>query len=348
MSLTRSEIDPCTGKFNDVPVGSASPTGARLKWTWRSGSSSLVKYAREYKATSSNGVVETKNNITAGQYISPIAEWIFPELTAPGAQPGKLDFTQMTWLANGLGPDADGKVWGPITPWPDSSAPAAPKACEATTPTTPTSSAPASSGTADPTVATPTANAGADLKIRPGNAATLAGKADNAASFPTGDLTYAWVQTAGPTVSLTNANTASAKFTIPAATSAISYTFELTVTSKSLNTQSKDTVVVGNGVDTVTVTSYTWTNQQGGTIAVTAESSITDGSATLTLQLLTPNAGNALTMVKGQNGKFTYNARSTKQPSGGVRVTSTIGGVGNKTTLSQKLKRWHARFFATT
>ena len=360
--LTRSEVDPCTGKVVDQDIGSATPQGARLKWEWRSESTSLVKYAREYKATSSNGVKETNGGqIMAGQYVAPVAEWIFPEITAPGTQPAKLDFTQMTWLTNGLGPDANGKVWGPLAPWPDSSAPAAPKACEAAPPTTsstpasstattPASSAPAATGTADPTVPTPTANAGPDLKIRPSNVASLVGKADNAASFPTDDLTYSWAQIAGPTVTLAGATAATAKFTVPTATSAVSYSFELTVSSKSKGTLSKDTVVVGNGVDTVIITAYTWTNTQGGSIAVTAQSSVTDGTAKLTLQLMNPNAGSALTMtaVTGSPGKFTYNARSTKQPSQGVRVTSNLSGIGNRTTITQKLKRWHARFFGTT
>ena len=241
--LTRSEIDPCTGKVVDQDIGSATPQGARLKWEWRSESTTLIKYAREYKATSSRGVKETNGGqILAGQYVAPVAEWIFPEITAPGTQPAKLDFTQMTWLTNGLGPDANGKVWGQLFPWPDASAPAAPKACEAFTPTTsstpvssdattPTSAAPSASGTADPTIPTPTANAGADLKIKPSAVATMIGKADNAASFPTDDLTYSWAQIAGPTVTLTGATAATAKFTVPSATSSVSYSFELTVTS---------------------------------------------------------------------------------------------------------------------
>jgi hypothetical protein len=362
--LTRSEIDPCTGKIVDQDVGSATPQGARLKWTWRSESTSLIKYAREYKATSSNGVKETNGGqILAGQYIAPIAEWIFPEITAPGTQPAKLDFTQMTWLTNGLGPDANGKVWGPINPWPDTSAPAAPKACEVITPTTsssstpassdataPTSAAPSSAGTPESTVPTPVANAGPDFKVRPTNVATLAGKANNAASFAATDLTYSWTQVSGPSVALTSATAATAKFTVPTATAPISYSFELTVSSKASGTQSKDVMVVGNNVDVVTITSYTWTNSQSGTIAVTAQSSITDGTPTLTLQLMNPGAGPVLQMVAvaGSPGKFTYNARSTKQPSQGVRVTSSLNGVGNRSTITAKVKRWHARFFGTT
>lgn len=353
--LTRSEIDPCTGKVVDQDIGSASPQGARLKWEWRSESTTLIKYAREYKATSSNGVKETNGGqILAGQYIAPVAEWIFPEITAPGTQPAKLDFTQMTWLTNGLGPDANGKVWGPISPWPDASSPAAPKACEATTPTTsstpassdattPTSAASSTSATPDPNV--PIANAGKDLTVKPSAIATLVGTADNVGSFT--DLTYNWAQVAGPSVALTGATAATAKFTVPSATSAVSYSFELTVASKSKGTQSKDTVVVDNSYDTVTITAYTWTNSQSGTISVTAQTTNTTNK--LTLQLMNPTAGPILTMVpvSGSPGKFSYNARSTKQPSQGVKVTSSGGGSSSRTTISQKLKRWHARFFDT-
>jgi hypothetical protein len=63
------------------------------------------------------------------------------------------------------------------------------------------------------------------------------------------------------------------------------------------------------------------------------------------MQLMNPTAGAVLTMVDAGKGKWTYTARSTKQPSGGVRVTSSFKGVGDKATLSQKVKRWHARFF---
>jgi hypothetical protein len=356
VTISRMEIDPCTGETNDVPVGTASPTGARLKFSWRSGSSSLIKYAREYKATASTGTKETNGGqILAGQYVAPIAEWIFPELTSPGAFPGKLDFSQMTNLRDGIGPDSNGNVWGPLNPWPDTSAPAPFKTCDTTTPTTPTSSAPASSGTETPSdvpTPTPTVNAGADQKVRPGVIASLAGKVSNTASFPSGDLTYSWVQT-GPEakVALTGASAATATFAVPSATATVSYTFDLTVKSKSTGTNSTDTIIVTNnptGDDIVTVTSYTWTSQQGGTISVSAQSNVVDGSAKLTLQLMNPTAGAVLTMVDAKKGLYTYTARSTKQPSGGVRVTSNFRGVGERATLSQKLKRWHARFFGTT
>jgi hypothetical protein len=262
----------------------------------------------------------------------------------------------MTNLRDGIGPDSKGNVWGPLNPWPDTSAPAPFKTCDATTPTTPTSSAPASTETgtspSDVPIATPSVNAGADQKVRPGVIVSLVGKVDNAASFSSGDLTYSWNQTGpdGAKVTLTGASAATATFAVPSATASVSYTFDLTVKSKSAGTSSTDTIIVTNdpkGADVVTVTSYTWTSQQGGTLSVSAQSNVVDGSAKLTLQLMNPTAGAVFTMVDAKQGKFTYTARSTKQPSAGVRVTSNLLGVGNKTTLSQKLKRWHARFFGS-
>lgn len=320
----------------------------RNKWTWRATSSTIVKYAREYRVTSSGGTKATNGGqITAGQYVAPVTEWIFPEPGVPGLQPGKLDFSQFTQLRDGIGPDSDGNVWGQLFPWPDSSTPAPFNACTGGTgtgtETTPTTSTPAGSGTsAAPDVA---ANAGPDASTRPGVVVTLSGKADNAGSLPAGDLSYSWSQTAGPTVTLTGATAATASFTAPSTAAVASYTFELTVSSKSLGTKSTDTVVVMNDPkanDAVIIDSYTTTTQQGGTISVTAHSNVVDGSAKLTLQLLNPTAGGILTMTSAGGGKYTYNARSTKQPSGGIKVTSNLGGTISKTTTSSKRRSFIA------
>ena len=298
--------------------------------------------------TSSGGTKATNGGqITAGQYVAPVTEWIFPEPGVPGLQPGKLDFTQFGQLADGLGPDADGNFWGQLNPWPDAKAPAASNACTGGTGTgtgtTPTSSTPAGSGTSTaPDVA---ANAGPDASARPGVVVSLSGKPDNAGSLPSGDLSYSWSQTAGPTVTLSGGAAATASFTAPSVAALTSYTFELTVSSKSLGTKSTDTVVVTNdpkAIDAVVIDSYTTTKQQGGSISMTAHSNVVDGSAKLTLQLLNPNAGAALTMTSAGGGKFTYNARSTKQPSGGIKVTSNLGGTVSKTTTSSKRRRFVA------
>jgi hypothetical protein len=331
------DIDPCTGAVTEVEVGSASPVGVRNKWTWRASSTTLVKYAREYKVKTLGGTKATNGGqITAGQYVAPVGEWIFPEPGVPGHQPGKLDFSNFGHLANGLGPDSNGDVWGQLSPWPDATAPAV-KTCTATT--TPTSSAPASTGTGLSGFA---ANAGPDISTRPGVVVTLSGKADNSAALPSGDLSYAWTQISGPTVTLTGGASSTASFTAPSVGALTKYTFALTVTSASEKSNSVDNVDVSsdpNAFDTVVIDSYTTTTQNGGTISITAHSNVVDGTAKLTVQLLNPTAGAALTMTSAGGGKYTYNAKSTKKPTGGITVTSNLKGKSTITATTARRRR---------
>ena len=81
----------------------------------------------------------------------------------------------------------------------------------------------------DPTVNyPPQANAGADQSVTSGANVTLDGSAstDSDGSI----VSYLWEQTAGTTVTLTDANTATASFTVPDVTETTSWSFSLTVT----------------------------------------------------------------------------------------------------------------------
>lgn len=124
LTISRNEVDPCTGDVKAVAVGSANPAGGgnRNKWIWRASSSVLTTYTREYNITASSGTRSTNGGqILAGQYIQPVGEWIFPENTNPGTIPAKNDFSSFSWLRWGSGPDADGNIWGPLSPWPGES-----------------------------------------------------------------------------------------------------------------------------------------------------------------------------------------------------------------------------------
>ena len=350
--ISRIDIDPCGGTPTEVEVGSATPVGVRNKWTWRASSTTLTKYAREYRVTTVGGTKATNGGqITAGQYVAPVTEWIFPEPGVPGHQPGKLDFTTFGHLRDGLGPDANGDVWGQLDPFPDSTTPSA-KTCTAIT--TPTSSAPASSGTAGAGTGTGTtpalsgfsANAGPDINTRPGVVVKLAGKADQASTLPANDLTYSWSQISGPAVTLTGAGTPTASFTTlssPTPIAAVNYTFALTVKSASEATTSTDNVVVFSDpttLDIVVIDSYTTTTQNGGTVSVTAHTNVVDGSATLSVQLVTgTTAGTAIPMTNSGGGKFQLNVRSTKKPTGGIIVTSSAKGKASSTTTTTKRRR---------
>jgi hypothetical protein len=350
--ISRIDIDPCGGTPTEVQVGSATPVGVRNKWTWRATSATLTKYAREYRVTTVGGTKATNGGqITAGQYVAPVTEWIFPEPGVPGHQPGKLDFSTFGHLRDGLGPDANGDVWGQLSPWPDATAPSA-KTCTAIT--TPTSSAPATSGTAGAGTGTGTApalsgfaaNAGPDVNTRPGVVVKLVGKADNSSTLPANDLTYSWSQISGPTVTLTGAGSPTPSFTAPSSpssTAIVKYSFALTVTSASEATNSTDNVDVSsdpNAVDTIVIDSYTTTTQNGGTISVTAHTNVVDETAKLSIALVngaTPST--AVLMANSGGGKFTYNVRSTKKPTGGIVVTSNFKGKTASTTTTTKRRR---------
>lgn len=87
----------------------------------------------------------------------------------------------------------------------------------------------------------PVANAGIDQTVDEGIAVTLDG---TASTDPDNDIaSYAWVQTAGSSVTLTDDNLATASFTAPNVTVAETLTFELTVTD-ALNNVATDTVDV--------------------------------------------------------------------------------------------------------
>ena len=85
----------------------------------------------------------------------------------------------------------------------------------------------------------PGANAGPDRNVTPGSAATLSGSGTDSDGSITG---YAWSQIAGPSVTLSGANTATASFTAPSSNTTLS--FRLIVTDNQGAT----------GTDEVTIT----------------------------------------------------------------------------------------------
>jgi hypothetical protein len=117
------EVDPCTGQVTETTVGTAASgnKGPRNKFEWRASSTTRTKYTREYLITGSTGTQSTNGGqITAGQYVQPVTEWIFPENAVMGVAPAKNDFTGFTHLVNGLGPDENNptQVWGQLDPFP--------------------------------------------------------------------------------------------------------------------------------------------------------------------------------------------------------------------------------------
>jgi hypothetical protein len=86
----------------------------------------------------------------------------------------------------------------------------------------------------------PIANAGADQDVNEGTTATLDGSASSDSDGTV--VSYAWTQTAGPTVALTGADTASPTFTAPSVDADTVLTFRLIVTDNDGAASEPDTV----------------------------------------------------------------------------------------------------------
>ena len=89
----------------------------------------------------------------------------------------------------------------------------------------------------------PQANAGVDQDIYEGQSATLDASASSDADGDNDIITYLWQQTAGPEVSITNADSEVASFTAPAVEADTNLSFELTVTDAA-NVSATDSVII--------------------------------------------------------------------------------------------------------
>ncbi|KAL1297994.1 hypothetical protein AAFC00_006500 [Neodothiora populina] len=340
------DVDPCTGAETERSVGAASYKAGdvRNKWTWRSDSTTFSKYTREYVIRSSTGEKTTADGIIAGKYVQPVTEWIFPEANVPGIIPSVNDFSQFTYLAHGLGRDEDGQLWGQLNPWPGANAPAATSCAPASSTPSATSSAADATGSTGPVVtATLLVAAGSTQTVRPGILGTLKATVSNSDSFPQGDLLYNWTQISGPAIKLSGTTVVLPSFTAPAAAAKATCVFFVNVTSKAAGTYNSTSFAIINDPsvkDVVSIDSYTYTSQQGGTLSVTASSNIIDGSMTM-MQLYLQNTvgGTALTMTHTGGGKFSYSARSTKKPATGVSVQSGAGGTSSRSATSARRRR---------
>ncbi|TGJ84304.1 hypothetical protein E0Z10_g4464 [Xylaria hypoxylon] len=134
VALYAMDIDPCTGAVTDrivAAIGLRGGGNAQNKFEYRA--DILSGYARDYRIVAEvNGVPRTrttKNGFLAGTYVQPVNVWIQSEQDVPGVPPPANDFSQLPWLTEGLGVDADGNLWGPLDPFPQSGLLIEPPAC---------------------------------------------------------------------------------------------------------------------------------------------------------------------------------------------------------------------------
>ena len=117
VTVSRMEVDPCTGTVTEVSVGAAAPRVPRGKFTFRASGTTPGRYTREYIIRAGGTKATNGGQITAGQYVQPVTDWILPEFGG-GVVPLEYDFTNFLHLRSGFGPDEAGNLWGPLSPWP--------------------------------------------------------------------------------------------------------------------------------------------------------------------------------------------------------------------------------------
>ena len=158
----------------------------------------------------------------------------------------------------------------------------------------------------------PTADAGADRTVNTGTRVTLIGRGTDPDAGDT--LSYAWEQTGGtPTVTLTGADTATARFTAPTGlTDDAALTFTLTVTDSMGNTDT-DTVTVTVGAHPAAAfgaASYRFDlaeNADGGTtpVGVGLVSAIHPDGHTVSYSIAAGDTGNVFA-INASSGVLTY------------------------------------------
>jgi hypothetical protein len=265
------------------------------------------------------------------------------------------DFKNFPFLAQGLGYDSNGNLFGQLNPWPGASAPA-PRSCGPYSPPAATSassavSSLASSATGVATVVDPSTSPSstpveADNKpspvvavvatqtTRPGVVFKLGFNVTNSADFIANDLTYSWTQVEGPTVTLSDSTVASLSLTAPSGTVKATYVYNIKVSSTKAGTSANANVTVVSDPlvkDIITIESYTGTNSGGGSTSVTARTNIVGYKAVLKVYLGNAVTGTATTMVSQGNGVFTATVK-LKPVANGVFVTSDGGGSKGLTT----------------
>jgi hypothetical protein len=167
------DVDPCTGVIterliNDLQSDNAGPPLGRA--VFRLGKILLTPSTRNvvFRMTTGNVSTNTVGNITAGVYVQPVFDFVFPELTVPGQPFAPNAFDVMPFLALGSGPYVPGNLLatppatpvliGQLSPWPGAPI-AAPTSCPPPPPpSTPTP--PVVPPTTTAVVATPTPSTG--------------------------------------------------------------------------------------------------------------------------------------------------------------------------------------------
>ncbi|KAL1606312.1 hypothetical protein SLS60_003714 [Paraconiothyrium brasiliense] len=326
------EVDPCTGDESLRQVGTATPRAGDVRCKWEARVAASTPYTREYVIKTNNPVIETKDGLKAGQYVTPVTEWIQPEVNIPGAEPPPNRFSDMRGLVQG--DFFEGEQFGPLFPFPGPTPPAPSKTCSPNDPSGPTA---APTATIAPFTADQRSGATVQLIVQ-----------NNNTDISNSALNFNWTQVevaTGASATIQNPTAQTATFVAPKLTTATNLKFECAVSLKSnssIVSKAQVTVRVSTtAADIVVLDTYTWESRQSGTIGVTCHSNVANGDNKVMTLALNNNA-TRLAMTSAGSGRWSYSARSTKQPTN-VQCYSDLGGKSSLLTAPTKRKRNFAR-----
>ena len=195
--------------------------------------------------------------------------------------------------------------------------------------------------------AKPTANAGPDQSVKAAVKVALTGTG----SDPDGTVaSYLWTQTAGPTVTLSGANLASASFVAPTVTAATKLTFRLTVNDNNGATASDDMVVTVNTAPTAAaaqwVMGYYVSYQRD---LYPPEQIDWNGLTHIVMSRVTANADGTLNTDfdwDATNGPALAKDLSTRAHAAGRKAILMLGGADNGANILSAVTSHRAAFIA--
>lgn len=243
------DVNPCTGEETLRLLATPDPATQPLRGRFveRVLGGFFMPPTREYLVISETGTMaNVANGLVAGQYRLPNFNFVFPENLLTGAPVVSDNFDDLPFLAEGSGPLGNGgPVVGQLSPWPGSLAP--------------------SQVVCGPGGALPLVSAGASLTVASNDPVSLGGILTLDPNSVGGVIS--WIQTAGPPVVLTNANTLAPSFTAPTVAPSTStlLTFQLQVTDQFGTGTSSVNVTVIPPANVVTFLTATWKAVASGT-----------------------------------------------------------------------------------
>lgn len=188
------------------------------------------------------------NGLVAGQYHAPNFTYIFPENLVSGSPQVPLPLQEFPFLVNGMGPyygagsNAKATAYGDlgqISPWPGSAAPSA-NGC----------------GSGGTVLTSPSANAGPAQTVNSGVTVVLDGSGSVDTNSPPLPLNFTWVQSGGPSVTLSDTGFAKPFFVAPAVpqgSASVVLTFQMVASNGFASSAISTTTVTVVGVQSPTV-----------------------------------------------------------------------------------------------